>query len=111
MNTLMKGNTYLRRMNFQNILACYLISIKNLPPCIILEVGYLILLSSKILSGHFSKIKNVNGFYAITEDISCNKTMLSGAATIYPSGYSPNYIGMTYGISINNLNDSVTKIF
>ena len=75
---------------------------KNLPPCIILEVGYLILLSSKILAGHFSKFKNVNGFYAITENISCNKTMLSGAATIYPSGYSGNYIGMTYGISINN---------
>ena len=28
--------------------------------------------------------------------------MLSGAATIYPSGYSGIYIGMTYGISINN---------
>ena len=31
-----------------NTRSCYLISMKNLPPCMLLEVGYLILLSSKI---------------------------------------------------------------
>ena len=66
----------------------------------ILVVGYCILLSSKILAGHFSKITNSNGFYAFTEKISCSRTPIAGATSLHANNNGAQALAISNGLKL-----------